>query len=106
VPGRRPSTWGCAWAGAGQPVRDDELGIYRLLYTIGDMQQLMGFARDVLESLLNYDTERRTELMRTCRCTCTTTAAHKQSAQTLHLHPNTVAYRVARIDAITRLDPG
>jgi DNA-binding PucR family transcriptional regulator len=32
--------------------------------------------------------------------------SHKQSARTLHLHTNTVAYRVARIEAISRLDLG
>jgi PucR family transcriptional regulator, purine catabolism regulatory protein len=29
--------------------------------------------------------------------------SHKQSARMLHLHTNTVAYRVARIEAITGL---
>jgi DNA-binding PucR family transcriptional regulator len=32
--------------------------------------------------------------------------SHKQSARILHLHTNTVAYRVARIEDITGLDLG
>jgi hypothetical protein len=89
---------------AGQPVRYDELGIYRLLCTIGDMQHLMGYARDVLGPLLDYDTEHRTELVRTLSVYLRHHGSHKQSARTLHLHTNTVAYRVARIEAITGLD--
>lgn len=88
---------------AGQPVRYEELGIYRLLCTIGDMQQLMGFARDVLGPLLDYDIEHRTELVRTLSVYLHHHGSHKQSARMLHLHTNTVAYRVARIEAITGL---
>ena len=47
---------------AGQPVRYDELGIYRLLCTIGDMQQWRGFARNVLGRLLDHDEEHRPDL--------------------------------------------
>jgi hypothetical protein len=90
----------------GQLVRYDELGIYRLLCTIGDMQQLMGFARGVLGSLLDYDTEHRTELVHTLSVYLHHHGSHKQSARMLHLHTNTVAYRVARIEAITGLALG
>ncbi len=91
---------------AGQPVRYEELGIYRLLCTIGDMQQLMGFARDVLGPLLDYDTEHRTELVRTLSVYLHHHGSHKQAARMLHLHTNTVAYRMARIEAITALHLG
>lgn len=89
---------------AGQPVRYEELGVYRLLCTIGDMRQLMGFARDVLGPLLDYDTEHRAELVRTLSVYLHHHGSHKQSARMLHLHTNTVAYRVARIEAISGLD--
>jgi hypothetical protein len=89
---------------AGQPVRYEELGIYRLLCTIGDMQQLMGFARDVLGPLLDYDAEHRTDMVHTLSVYLHHHGSHKRSARTLHLHANTVAYRAARIAAITGLD--
>ena len=89
---------------AGQLVRYDELGIYRLLCTIGDMQQLMGFARDVLGPLLDYDAEHRTDLVHTLSVYLHHHGSHKRSARMLHVHTNTVAYRAARIEAITRLD--
>jgi DNA-binding PucR family transcriptional regulator len=91
---------------AGLPVRYDELGIYRLLCTIGDMQQLMGFARGVLGSLLDYDSEHRTDLVHTLSVYLQHHGSHKQSARILHLHTNTVAYRVARIESITGLALG
>ncbi len=89
---------------AGQLVRYDELGIYRLLCTIGDMQQLMGFARDVLGPLLDYDAEHRTDLVHTLSVYLYHHGSHKRSARMLHLHANTVAYRAARIETITSLD--
>ncbi|HZS19996.1 MAG TPA: helix-turn-helix domain-containing protein, partial [Pseudonocardiaceae bacterium] len=89
---------------AGQPVRYDQLGIYRLLCTIGDMQHLMGFARDILGPLLDYDTQHRTDLVRTLSVYLHHHGSHKQSARMLHLHTNTVAYRIARIETITGLD--
>ncbi|MGQ0718373.1 MAG: PucR family transcriptional regulator [Pseudonocardiales bacterium] len=89
---------------AGQLVRYDELGIYRLLCTIGDMRQLMGFARDVLGRLLDYDEEHRTDLVHTLSVYLHHHGSHKRSARMLHLHTNTVAYRAARIEAITGLD--
>ena len=88
----------------GLPVHYDELGIYRLLCTIGDMQQLMGFARDVLGPLLDYDTQHRGELVRTLSVYLSHHGSHKQSARMLHLHTNTVAYRMARIETITGLN--
>ena len=90
----------------GQPVRYDQLGIYRLLLTIGDMRQLMGFARDVLGPLLDYDAEHRTDLVRTLSVYLHHHGSHTQAARVLHLHTNTVAYRVQRIESITRLDLG
>lgn len=89
---------------AGRPVRYDELGIYRLLLTIGDMRELMGFARDVLGPLLDYDTEHRTDLVRTLSVYLQHHGSHTQSARVLHLHTNTVAYRTQRIESITRLN--
>ncbi|MBV9652618.1 MAG: helix-turn-helix domain-containing protein [Pseudonocardiales bacterium] len=88
----------------GLPVHYDELGIYRLLCTIGDMQQLMGFARDVLGPLLDYDAQHRGELVRTLSVYLRHHGSHKQSARMLHLHTNTVAYRMARIETITGLN--
>jgi DNA-binding PucR family transcriptional regulator len=68
------------------------------------MQHLMGFARDVLGPLLDYDTEHRTELVHTLSVYLHQHGSHKQSARILHLHTNTVAYRIARIETITGLD--
>lgn len=89
---------------SGQPVRYDQLGIYRLLLTIGDMRELMGFARGVLGPLLDYDAEHRTNLVHTLSVYLHHHGSHTQAARVLHLHTNTVAYRAQRIEAITRLD--
>jgi DNA-binding PucR family transcriptional regulator len=77
-----------------------------LLCTIGDVQQLMGFARDVLGALLDYDAEHRTDLVHTLSMVLHHHGSHKRSAWVLHLHTDTVVYRAARIRAITGLDLG
>jgi DNA-binding PucR family transcriptional regulator len=64
----------------------------------------MGFARDVLGPLLDYDAEHRTDMVHTLSVYLHHHGSHKRSARTLHLHANTVAYRAARIEAITGLN--
>lgn len=91
---------------AGQPVCYDDLGIYRLLLRIGDMSQLRGFADDVLGALVSYDAAHRLDLIGTLSVYLRHRGSLKQVARTMHLHANTVAYRVQRLEQLTGLDLG
>jgi sugar diacid utilization regulator len=89
---------------AGQTTSYEELGIYRLLLQIGDMQQLWQFARDVLGSLIDHDARHKADLVGTLSAYLNQRESLKQTARVLHVHVNTVTYRIQRIEQLTSLD--
>jgi sugar diacid utilization regulator len=89
---------------AGQTTSYEELGIYRLLLQIGDMQQLWQFAKDVLGSLIDYDTRHKADLVGTLSAYLNQRESLKQTARVLRVHVNTVTYRIQRIEQLTSLD--
>lgn len=89
---------------SGQLTAYDELGIFRLLLRIGDMQQLWRFADDILGPALEYETNHKLDLIKTLSAYLTQHASLKQTARVLRVHANTVAYRIQRIEALTALD--
>lgn len=90
----------------GQVIRYDELGVYRLLLTIGDARQLHGFSDDVLGPLVDYSSRHSVDLVHTLSVYLHNHGSLKQSARALGVHANTIAYRVQRIQEITGLDLG
>lgn len=89
---------------SGQVVRYRELGIYRLLLQIGDMQQLWQFADDVLGPLIRYDASHKLGLVRTLSVYLSQRESLKQAARRLQVHTNTVSYRLQRIEQLTPLN--
>lgn len=89
---------------AGTVVRWDQLGIYRLLLTVGDMSELRRFGDDILGLLVDYDRGHRADLVATLSAFLRHHGSRKQAARTLRLHVNTVSYRMQRIEQITGLD--
>src|SRR6202040_2052330 len=89
---------------AGQVIRYEDLGIYRLLLQIGDMHQLWRFAEDVLGALIGYDATHKVDLIGTLSAYLSQHESLKQTARVLRVHVNTVAYRVQRITQLTSLD--
>ncbi|MGH8933678.1 MAG: helix-turn-helix domain-containing protein [Egibacteraceae bacterium] len=89
---------------AGETIPYTELGIYRLLLEIGDLSHLGRFAEDVLGSLVAYDVTHKQDLIRTLSVYLHHHGSLKQTARTLQVHANTIAYRVQRIQHITTLD--
>src|SRR6202035_2502281 len=88
----------------GQTICYEELGIYRLLLQVGDMQQLRQFAEDVLGSLLEYDARHKVDLVGTLSVYLNQHESLKQTARVLRVHVNTVTYRIQRIEQLTSLD--
>jgi sugar diacid utilization regulator len=89
---------------AGQTICYEELGIYRLLLQIGDMNQLVEYARDVLGPVIDYDSRRKSDLLGTLSVYLSQRESPKQSARVLRVHVNTVLYRIQRIESLTSLD--
>ena len=88
----------------GQTISYEELGIYRLLFQIGDMNQLHQYAEDVLGPLIDYDACHKSDLLGTLSVYLKQRESLKQTARVLRVHVNTVSYRIQRIESMTSLD--
>ena len=87
----------------GQVVAFEELGIHRLLLQVPDLLELRSFAAEVLGKLSEADRQRGSEFLATLSCYFRENGSPQRTAQSLHVHPNTVTYRLRRIRAITGL---
>jgi sugar diacid utilization regulator len=87
----------------GQAVAFEDLGIHRLLLQVPDLTELRSFAAEVLGDLDRKDPHRGAELLATLACYFRENNSPQRTARSLHLHPNTVAYRIRRIQEITGL---
>jgi sugar diacid utilization regulator len=80
----------------------DDLGVHRLLLQVPDLGELRAFAADVLGELVR-DREHRADLVGTLcewfRCN----GSPQRTARELHVHPNTVTYRIRRVEEIAGL---
>jgi sugar diacid utilization regulator len=81
----------------------DDLGIHRLLLQVPDLMELRAFARDVLGTLSLHEREHRSEYLTTLAAYFRANSSPQRASRDLHVHPNTVAYRIKRIEEITGL---
>ncbi len=81
-----------------------DLGIYRLLLQVERPDELIEFMHAMLSPLRSYDERRDTTLVATLRaflrCGCNATA----TAESLIVHPNTISYRLHRIEELLGVD--
>lgn len=87
----------------GELIDFDDLGIYRLLFQVPDNRELLAFASQVLGPLIAYDKTHRAGLVRTLSVYLTHNGSLHAAAERLHIHPNTVNYRLNRITQISSL---
>ncbi|WP_281690683.1 PucR family transcriptional regulator [Pseudonocardia thermophila] len=80
-----------------------ELGIHRLLLRFPDPTELRAFADDVLGRLVREDETAGTEYLTTLSVYFKGLCSPTRAAKELHVHPNTVVYRLRRIEEITGL---
>jgi sugar diacid utilization regulator len=85
----------------GQVVAFEDLGIHRLLLQVPDLAELRAFAAEILGKLGAQERQRGTELLTTLACYFRENSSPQRTARSLHVHPNTVAYRIRRIQEIT-----
>jgi sugar diacid utilization regulator len=85
----------------GQVVAFEDLGIHRLLLQVPDLAELRAFAAEILGKLGGQERQRGTELLTTLACYFRENSSPQRTARSLHVHPNTVAYRIRRIQEIT-----
>ncbi|OFJ53909.1 helix-turn-helix domain-containing protein [Mycolicibacterium grossiae] len=83
-----------------------DVAIDHLLLRLDDPQRLRDFARTVLGEAIDYDRAHASQLLRTARVLLDRDLDRRAAADVLHLHPNTVAQRMRRLEALTGLRLG
>ncbi|WP_111766595.1 helix-turn-helix domain-containing protein [Nakamurella deserti] len=82
----------------------DDLGVTGLLLQLDDPAQLLAFADRTLGPVRRHDAERGTQLLRTLRTHLDSGLHRAETARRAHVHVNTVAQRLHRIETLTGLD--
>jgi sugar diacid utilization regulator len=88
----------------GQLMAFEDLGIHRLLLQVPDLEELRSFAREVLGALTAHEARHRSGLTRTLAVYLRENGSLQRAARELHVHPNTITYRLNRVEDITGLD--
>jgi PucR family transcriptional regulator, purine catabolism regulatory protein len=91
---------------AGRVVAFGDLGIHRLLLQVPDLAELREFADEVLGKLSAAASDQAPVYLATLACYFRENASPQRASQVLHVHPNTVTYRIRRVEEITGLDLG
>jgi hypothetical protein len=74
---------------------------YRTLLRAVSPQTRLAFAHSVLEPLLEYDAHHGADLVDTIRVFLACGGSWQDAARRLHIHPNTLRYRITRIEDLT-----
>lgn len=90
--------------GTDRVVSLDAIGVYRLLLQVKRPRELLEFANSVLARLHAYDRRRGTELAHTLNVYMGQRCKVGMTATQLHVHGNTVTYRLHRIEELLEID--
>jgi purine catabolism regulator len=104
VEAEKAVTMGLRLFGPGQLTFFGDLGVYRLLLSIGGQKDLRDFYQEVLGRLLEHDARNGGELLQTLEAYFRYHGSPSEMAREMHLHRNTLLYRLRRIQEITNLD--
>jgi PucR family transcriptional regulator, purine catabolism regulatory protein len=96
-------TMGTQLFGGGRTVAFSDLGLYRLLFAMQAQAELRDFYDDQVRPLVDYDRRTGAGLMATLDAFFRCHGSPTEIAAQLHLHRNTVLYRLRRIEDIGRL---
>ncbi|ABR50659.1 transcriptional regulator, CdaR [Alkaliphilus metalliredigens QYMF] len=88
----------------GQMTYFDDLGIYKILCQDVLKEELEQFYQVTLSSLDQYDSKKKTELVKTLEMYFQYNGNLKRISEALFTHYNTTLYRIQRIKQITELD--
>ena len=80
----------------------EELGAYR--YVLTAETSVRDRYQEHLERVVEYEERRGTELLRTLEVYLENLGSIGRTAQTLHMHPNTLRQRLSRIEQLTQFD--
>lgn len=89
--------------GPGRVVSFADLGLHRLLFAVSGQPELADFYEDTVGPLVEYDRRTGADLMATLDAFFGALGSPTETAQRMHLHRNTVLYRLRRVEEIGRL---
>jgi purine catabolism regulator len=95
---------GRALLGGGRSVHFEHLGVQRLLFQLRDNPELASFYDDLLGRLQAHDERQGAELVNTLEAFFECHGNHVRTAQRLHLHRNTLLYRLDRARSVLGVD--
>lgn len=95
---------GRALLGGGRTVHFEHLGVQRLLFQLRDNAELASFYEDLLGKLQAHDERQGAELVNTLEAFFECHGNHVRTAQRLHLHRNTLLYRLDRARQVLGAD--
>ena len=87
-------------------VHFDEMGIYRLLYSVSDKAILKEMSEDLLQPLLTYDAKHNSNYVEVLEKYLEYNGSIQAVAEAMYTHRNTIIYRVTNIKKLlgTELD--
>lgn len=86
------------------PVDFADMGFYRLLFALRNSQEPLHFRDRILGSLLDYDRRRNSDMIETLEAYFGSGGNVVEAADHLHVHRNSLAYRLRRVNEITGYD--
>jgi PucR family transcriptional regulator, purine catabolism regulatory protein len=95
---------GRALLGGDRSVHFEHLGVQRLLFQLRDNPELASFYDDLLGKLQAHDERQGAELVNTLEAFFECHGNHVRTAQRLHLHRNTLLYRLDRAKGVLGVD--
>jgi PucR family transcriptional regulator, purine catabolism regulatory protein len=95
---------GSALLGGDRSVHFEHLGVQRLLFQLRDNPELASFYEDLLGKLQAHDERQGAELVNTLEAFFECHGNHVRTAQRLHLHRNTLLYRLDRAKQVLGVD--
>ncbi|AZR74776.1 hypothetical protein BBF96_01295 [Anoxybacter fermentans] len=81
----------------------EDIGILQILWEV-DHNNLVKFTNEMLKGLIEYDRESQTDLINTLGVYLASDCKIQKTAEKLHVHPNTISYRIKRINEILGCD--
>jgi DNA-binding PucR family transcriptional regulator len=80
-----------------------DLGIHRLLLRVPDVSDLRSFADEVLGGLAQESRSAGIDYLATLSAYFRENGSPARAGHRLHVHPNTVSYRIRRVEEVTGL---
>lgn len=90
--------------GTGRVLAFSDLGVYRLLVRLRETPELWTFYRETLAKLADYDKRQGADLIKTLDAYFQHLGNLRATSEALHVHRNTLLYRLERIKEISGMD--